>query len=202
MNTLEAFVAALLIVGALLFASQATAVTPLSASTSNQHIENQQEVMANDFLALVAEDGVLKDSVLYWDGNNSAADPASFRDTDPDRLMYTSFGDMGGNPLQAYLNASFADADNESVYAMNIDLLAIHADGSRDSVRLLEMGTPSDNAVSASRVITLFEEDLITEDGEDLALADAEEDQFWTDNDPESDTVYAVVEVRLTIWRM
>jgi len=54
-HTLEAFAAAILLVAALTFALQATAVTPLSASTSNQHIENQQRAVATDLLATSAE---------------------------------------------------------------------------------------------------------------------------------------------------
>ena len=65
--TLEAVIASLLLVSSLVFALQVTAVTPLSASTSNQHIENQQRASASGVLTAAQEAGALKDAVLYWD---------------------------------------------------------------------------------------------------------------------------------------
>jgi len=70
-HTLEAFAAAILLVAALTFALQATAVTPLlSASTSNQHIENQQRAVATDLLATSAENGDLEAAILHWNPEN------------------------------------------------------------------------------------------------------------------------------------
>ena len=77
-HTVEAFIAALLLVSGLLFAMQATAVTPLSASTSNQHIENQQRALAGDLLSTAAADGSLTEAVLYWNATNR-----SFHDSRP-----------------------------------------------------------------------------------------------------------------------
>jgi hypothetical protein len=57
---------------------QATAVTPLSASTSNQHIENQQRALAGDLLSTAAADGSLTEAVLYWNATNR-----SFHDSRP-----------------------------------------------------------------------------------------------------------------------
>ena len=75
-HTLEAFVAAILIVGGLIFATQATAVTPLSASTSNQHIENQQQATIEGLLETAAENGTLTDAVLYWNPENGTFEDA------------------------------------------------------------------------------------------------------------------------------
>lgn len=63
-HTLEAFAAALLLISGLIFALQATAVTPLSASTSNQHIQNQQQLIASDILTTSAENETLQDALL------------------------------------------------------------------------------------------------------------------------------------------
>src|SRR6056297_4050789 len=85
-HTVEAFIAALLLVSGLLFAMQATAVTPLSASTSNQHIENQQRALTGDLLSTAAEDGTLQEAVLYWNASRGA-----FQDS-PDQGYYTDSG--------------------------------------------------------------------------------------------------------------
>ena len=64
--TLEAVVAAIVLLTAVAFALQVTIVTPLSASTSSQHIEGQQRAVAQGVLASAAEDGSLERAVLYW----------------------------------------------------------------------------------------------------------------------------------------
>ena len=79
--TLEAIIAAVLLISSLVFALQVTAVTPLSASTSNQHIENQQRASAAGVLTAAQEAGALKDAVLYWNDSAEAYD-------DADRLAY------------------------------------------------------------------------------------------------------------------
>lgn len=66
-HTLESIVAGLLLMASVVFALQMTAVTPLSASTSSQHIENQQQASAEGVLAAAAESGALRRAVLYWD---------------------------------------------------------------------------------------------------------------------------------------
>jgi hypothetical protein len=70
-HTLEASVAALLLLVSIGIALQMTAVTPLSASTSSQHLENQLEETATGVLASSAESGELKSAILYW--NSSAS---------------------------------------------------------------------------------------------------------------------------------
>ena len=70
--TLEAVIAAVLLVSSLVFALQVTAVTPLSASTSNQHIENQQRASASGVLTAAEEAGILQDAVLFWNDSDSA----------------------------------------------------------------------------------------------------------------------------------
>src|SRR6056297_1161848 len=50
----------------MLFALQVTAVTPLTASTASQHIENQQAGVAEGLLDAAVEKGTLKPTVLLW----------------------------------------------------------------------------------------------------------------------------------------
>ena len=199
-HTLEAFIAALLLVGALLFATQATAVTPLSASTSNQHIENQQQQMADDVLAISADNGVLHDALTYW--NTSDGQDAHFVNADPDRSTYSS---LLSTEFDHPLAPAFGEAFDEGVYAYNIDIRYIDEDGGFDSVRMVDMGTPSDNAVTATRSVTLFENDTIWNDtaanGSTLGSLEYDE-SFWAPNVDSDGSVYNVVEVRVTIWRM
>ncbi len=194
-HTLEAFISVMLIVGALLFASQATAVTPLSASTSNQHIENQQQTMANDVLDIAAEEGSLRTALTHWNLSQSDDDiPPHFEGvSDPNRSTYSSIVNRD-HPL----NTTFETAFGTGVYAYNIELRYLDANGNFEVADLVVMGTPSDNAITASRTVTLFDDDEIVT-GE--ALEDIEDDFWAPDADAESD-LYNVVEVRMTIWRM
>nr|WP_267163201.1 hypothetical protein [Halovenus salina] len=64
--TLEAVVGAILMLAAIGFALQMTAVTPLSASTSSQHIENQLQSTSEGVLDTAADTGALREAVLYW----------------------------------------------------------------------------------------------------------------------------------------
>lgn len=203
-HTLEAFVAALLIVGALLFASQATAVTPLSASTSNQHIENQQRAMASDLLAITADNRTLHEAMTYWNASADGDDPSHFRHAaEPNRTHYTDVP-PAGNPLRAPL----IDAFEEGVHAYNIELVFRTPSGDTDSILMVRMGTPSDNAVTATETIVLFDDDPFSwESGnptyENISEArNTSEDDFWAPDLDEEATLYTVVEVRITVWRM
>lgn len=193
-HTLEAFIAALLVVGALLFASQATAVTPLSASTSNQHIENQQQTMGEDLLTLAAANGSLQDALTYF--NTTVEDPL-FVDSHPEFGYYT-----GPPPDQHPLHEQLDDAFRGGVYAYNIELRYVDESGEMDERQFIHMGTPSDNAVIATTTVTLFDEDSISYDGSSPETIGEAEEQFWAPNVDSESEIYNVVEVRLTIWRM
>lgn len=71
-HTLEAFAAAALLVTSLFFAMQITAVTPLSASTSSQGIENQQRTDAEDALQIADREDELGPTLLHWDDETGA----------------------------------------------------------------------------------------------------------------------------------
>jgi hypothetical protein len=188
-HTLEAFTAALLLIAGILFSLQATAVTPLSASTSNQHIQNQQRLVANDLLATAAENGTLREAVLHWNTSEAAFEGTA---NDP---YYTN----GGPPTQfgRLLNRTFRDeriAFNVYVY--------FRKDQSFVRQRMVFMGTPSDNAVSASRTVTVFNETRLT-GSDQITLETAYlNNEFYAPDIHFGGELYNVMEVRLVVWRM
>ena len=196
-HTVEAFIAALLLISGLLFAMQATAVTPLSASTSNQHIENQQRAVAHDLLATAADDGSLEEAVLYWNASDGG-----FQDS-PDAGYYTNAGSQ--NEFLESLNHTL----RERRIAYNVRIRYHNTTGDEPRVRtqrMVEMGQPSDNAVTASRTVTLSEQHRLTGD-DDSTLAEvtnSEGKSFYApDADPEPEgQLYNRLEVRITTWRM
>ncbi|WP_423999372.1 DUF7288 family protein [Haloarcula salina] len=154
-HTLEAVIASLMLLSSLVFALQMTAVTPLSASTSSQHIENQQAATGKGVLTAAAEAGALKPALLFW--NNSTR---QFHGVTGQENFYTSgppdnrFGEM--------LSRSFDDRG----IAYNVYLSFVSPSGDIVPRRYVYNGVPTDNAVTATYTVTLSDDDpLYDEDG-------------------------------------
>lgn len=206
-HTLEAFTAALLVLTGLLFALQATAVTPLSASTSNQHIENQERAMAADVLAVADDSGALEDAILNWTDDSFAGTDSSGIYANPTNLSrFGPFGEM--------LNRTFLD---EGI-AVNV---YVRYRGAADGLpggeppadrrctqnvtgsycSMVYMGSPSDNAVVATRTVVLMDGDVLTGTNRSVADAAAAEEYMAPDAGTGS-PLFNVVEVRLVVWQM
>lgn len=188
-HTLEAFVAALLVISGVAFALHAVAVTPLSASTSNQHIQNQQRLMANDLLATTAKNDTLEEAILFWNTTWNR-----FQNTG-DRGYYTN----GGPPLQfgRLLNRTF----REDRVAFNV-FVDFREDGSRSTQRLVYMGSPSTNSVTVTRSVTVYDDTSLTAgNGTTLAAANASGSFYAPDIAPDAQ-LFNVMEVRMVLWRM
>jgi len=210
-HTLEAFTAALLILAGLLFSLQATAVTPLSASTSNQHIENQERAVAMDLLATADTNDALEAALLNWNsttGNFTGTDASGIYANPNEVKTFGRFGEM--------LHRSFL---SEGI-AVNVWVRyrtgsgEVHANGfipsQGESCRpdnvgeycsLLFMGSPSDNAVVATRTVVLMDGTNITGTGESVATA-AANDRYFAPDAATGSPVFNVVEVRMVVWQM
>jgi len=186
-HTLEAFTAALLLVGSIIFALQVTAVTPLTASTSSQHIENQQLQVARGVLDSAVENGSLREAVLNWNDSRGKFANAS------DEGYYVT-GGPSGTTFGAMLNRTFLDRG----IAANVNVVYVTTGGDLRSERLVNMGTPSDNAVSVSRAITLYDNDTLA--GGPTRLENSSS-YFASDVDPGGD-LFNVVRVEVIVWRM
>ena len=187
-HTVEAFVAALLLLSGLLFAMQATAVTPLSASTSNQHIENQQRALADGLLSTAADDGSLRATVLYWNATRGA-----FQDSG-EAGYYRRAG------AQTAFLASLDETLAERRIAYNVRVRYFDADRTGVTTDpLVSLGQPSNNAVTASRTITLTNESRLT--GDCAGDCRLETEPFYAPS-VDDGQLYNRVEVRITTWRM
>lgn len=188
--TLEAFTASLLLIGAILFALQVTAVTPLTASTSSQHIENQEHQIASGLLDSAIQNGSLREALLFW--NDSAG---TFYQVDDQEGNYVR-GGPPGLTFGAMVNRTFRDRG----IAFNVNVWYVGADGDLRLEEMVHFGTPSDNAVSARRTITLFDDDRLTAPGFDKPLSQAKT-FYAADQSPDSG-VYNVIRVEVVVWRM
>lgn len=188
--TLEAIVAAMLLVGGLVFALHATAVTPLSASTSSQHIENQQLQVASGLLDSAVSNGSLRESVLYWNESGGV-----FYGVDEQEGTYTT----GGPPDPAFgdmLNRTF----RERGIAFNVNVWYVSSSGELRREQMVNFGSPSDNAVSARRTVTLFDDDRLSSPVSNVSVS--ESDTFYAPDVASDSGVYNVLRVEVVVWRM
>ncbi|GGN96758.1 MULTISPECIES: DUF7288 family protein [Haloarcula] len=190
-HTLEAVVAGLMLLSSLVFALQMTAVTPLSASTSSQHIENQQQATGSGVLAAAAQNDSLKPAVLYW--NNTSE---QFHGTNENLGYYTS--GPPNNTLGQMLNRSF---DRRGI-AYNVYFWFQNEDGDVISRRYIYSGVPSDNAVGASHTITLMDHDHLYDANEtrNATVIRDDRDTYPIPNLPSN--VYNTVRVEVIAWRI
>ena len=191
-HTLEAVAAAFLLVASVSFALQMTAVTPLSASTSSQHLENQLRYTGAGVMASVEARGGLSRAIRYWDESD-----ARFHDA-PDGGYYTA--DPPDNAFGRALNRTL----DERNIAYNVHLVYEGASGDRAQTRLLYRGEPSDHAVRASRTVTIMDRDpLIDADGTDNGTVSVSNASTYFL--PDADTggpVHNVVRVEVVAWRI
>jgi hypothetical protein len=189
--TLEAVIAAVLILSSLAFALQVTAVTPLSASTSNQHIENQQRASANGVLTAAQESGALKEAILYW---NDSADGEFYGTSGFE--YYTN--DYPSNRFGNITRRAFAGQG----IAVNVELTSYDPEEGRYVTRpMIYRGEPSSNAVTASQMVTLYPEDDLTAPGQNKNVSSADTFDEIVPQRTDSN-VYNVVRVEVTVWRM
>jgi hypothetical protein len=192
--TLEAITASLLLLAAVGFALQMTAVTPLSASTSSQHLENQLQATGESLLASAADTGTLKSAVLFWnqseDGFHDSGEVTYYRTGQPPN----EFGNL--------LNDTYGDRN----IAYNVVIYYQNENGGMESQRMVFQGQPSDHAVSASQTIALVDDDTLVEaDGSDGVALTAASDFFAPDVGVESGgnrPLYNLVRVEVIAWRI
>ncbi len=186
--TLEAVAAAMLLLASLLFALQVTAVTPLTGSTSSQHIENQQARIAEGVLAAENENDTIVPTLLYWNESGSRFHNTS-RDT------YTA----GGPPtvFGSVLNQTLGDRN----IAFDLHVYYVGQNGAREKRAIVDLGEPSDHASRASRMLTLYDDDrVLAANGTEQGTL-AETDYFAPDAAP-NNRIYNIVEVEVVLWRM
>ncbi|WP_277541700.1 DUF7288 family protein [Haloarcula laminariae] len=189
-HTLEATVAGLLMLSSLVFALQMTAVTTLSASTSSQHIEDQQQSIGQGVLAAASQRGVLKPAVLYW--NNSSA---QFHDVGVQRF-YTS------GPPENRFGAMLERAFNENGIAYNVYLRFQNDKGVPITRRYVYSGVPTDNAVTATHTVTLQDDDPLYDARErptDTSVGTANVTYPMPDT---GGNLYNTVRVEVVAWRI
>jgi hypothetical protein len=190
-HTLEAVVAALLLLSSLIFALQMTAVTPLSASTSSKHIENQLEASGRGILATASEQDALKPAILAYNDQRG-----KFYNTGSSGAYTTNPPD---NRFGKMLNRSFTRRG----ITYNVLLAFEKPGGGLEEVLYINRGTPTDNAVQATRTVVLSDEThLRNADGTRNRTRLAETTDYPIRNVDQDSPLYNTVRVEVIIWRI
>jgi len=191
-HTLEATIASLLMLSAIIFALQMTAVTPLSASTSSQHIENQQRATAEGVLATAAEEDALKPAVLYW---NDSTD--RFHNTTDDRKYYSGGSQYPNHRFGQLLTRAFSD----SGIAYNVNF---QFGTNSNSTRYIYSGEPSDNAVAATQAVSVYDDDQIYDADESTNSTEVSSSSYASELgfSDENGNFHTTVRVEVVVWQI
>lgn len=185
--TLEAVVAAIVLLGALLFALEVSGVTSLSASTSSGQVLDQQERVAGGALDAAIANGSVKSTLLYW--NESAG---TFHD--PDEDGYYTVG-----PPTAF-GATLNDSLGGATLAFNVEVRYLDENGSVARKRLVRNGEPSDDAVRVVRTVTLYDDDRLRDANGTVTATRLDESSLYVPDRYPDDPVYNVVSVEVVAW--
>ena len=191
-HTLEAIVGSLLLMTSVVFALQMTAVTPLSASTSSQHIENQQQASAEGVLASAAESGALRRAVLYWNETSGTFNNTTSESFYTVKAPPNEFGEK--------LERQFG----ERGIAYNVRVYYRTSSERTADQLMVNQGEPSDNAVMSARTVVITDDaHLYNSTGRrpDATVDDLDGDYMQNDA-AKGSPVYTVARVEVVVWRI
>jgi hypothetical protein len=185
----------MLLLGMIGFALHATAITPLTASTANQQIEEQNQVLAEDLLEASAANGSLQDALLHYDTTDERFVGAT--------IQHDGAHTTGGPPNEfgQTLNGTFKDAS----IAFNVYIEYPDDTGRWHREPMVDQGTPSDQAVTASKTVVLYDDMVITDPDNDMTLGKVEAasaHEFHSASTSGGGPVYNVVRVTIVVWKM
>jgi len=189
MHTLEAIMASTIMVMVIVFAVQATSLTPLTSSTANAHIEAQLQVIGQDMLSALDysqydQKSDLKNDILDWNGDEYAWSGDSY----DSRAVNSSIS----------LNSSMTDMFTYILIprgiAHNVQFSHMSDTGRFSSIFYIYNGDPSDNAVIVSRKVLLSNPDIGN-------TSTFQTNTGIIDIDDTTD-LYNIIDVKLILWRM
>jgi Tfp pilus assembly protein FimT len=186
-----------LIVLAVLFTLQTTAVTPFSSTTTDKHLENQERETVSNAIEIAHSNGNLKQTLLNWETTNTTnhdEDGFAGREDANETRYYTSM-----DADTAFLNQLSKSIDTTQT-AYNVNLVYYNTSTDPVSETLLRSGSPSDNVISVRKPIVLHDSDTLTTN-ESLELQEIDSSRFYADDLNESTPTYNYVEVEVVVWR-
>jgi hypothetical protein len=198
--TLEGLTAGLVLITAVLFAVQSVAVTPTTTGAVDQRVQSDTRAEAKDVLATAAANETfgLSELVRYW-----SPDALTFEGAINTRIGYGSRQPPG--ELGILMERVFADRGN--TYNIEVEYQRRNATNGTRSVPMVYRGEPSDDAVTVSQTVTLYDNQTLTApSSSQLALrfydtnATNSKGSYYPIPDAADGAVYNVVKVRVTVW--
>lgn len=198
--TLEGLTAGLVLVTAVLFAVQSVAVTPTTGGAVDERAQSNTRAEAQDVLATVANNETfgLSELVRYW-----SPDAMTYQGAINPRIGYGSRQPPG--ELGTLLNQVFTR--HGETYNLDVVYQRRNVSNGTESVTMVYRGEPSDDAVTVSQTVTLYDNQTLTAPSsaqQALRFYDTNATNsrasYYPVPDAVDGAVYNVVEVRLTVW--
>jgi hypothetical protein len=194
MQTIEGITAAFITIFVLVVVVQSTSITPLSSSFTNQHIKLELKNIGNDILSTLDQTRVvnttdpgvpsrLKQSVIDW-GVFEGYNMFSWNNT-----SYVCINNENVTRLDTPLSGALEYALINSGIAFNVEVRYPDDSGYLRTTKMIWNGDPSENSVTVTRFVTLY-------DGDGL-----DNPNILPDLSPGTD-LHNIAEVRLTLWVM
>ncbi len=186
LHTLEGVAAATIMLLVIVYAIDATSMTPLTSSTANVHVEVELQLLGQDILSALdyAEPGYnskLKNDISNWSGSEYIWTATNYTKLSSGQITQNNLT----NNLTEILKATLVRRG----IAHNVVLTFIDdTTFSPTSEYMIYNGDPSDNAVIVSRKLVLHN-------------SDNPDSTKIKDIDP-STNLYNIVDVKLVLWRM
>ncbi len=186
LHTLESVAAATIMLLVIIYAIDATSMTPLTSSTSNVHVEAELRTLGQDILntmdyAELGYNSNLKNDIITWDGREYIWSGSSY-------LMRDNSAFNLSNNLSVTLNKTLI----KQGIAHNVELTYLENSTLLPNYRnMIYNGDPSTSAVIVSRKIVLQDPE---------APPNSNNPIYKKDIDP-STGLYNIVEVKLILWR-
>ncbi len=195
MHTLEGIAAATAMLLVIVYAIDATSMTPLTSSTTNVHVETELQAMGQDILGALdysepAYNSKLKNDVLGWNGLEYTWNGTNYMENGNGSYPQNNLT----NNLTNILNATLITQG----IAHNVEITFIDNNTFKPAspYPMIYNGDPSDNAVIVSRKIVIYKSDI-----NQSRLLNQSNPIYQNDID-NSTNLYNVVEVKLILWRM
>lgn len=211
--TLEGVAAAIVLLSGVLLAYQAIVLTPTTAGTVDRDVKSHLRTEAQDILAAGHAEGELRNVTLLWDASANGS-VGAFPERDPwsytNASGYVEFGpsdEITGFGPPGRMHELLNDSFTEQGYVYNVYFDYRDADDptTTRTVAVVDRGTPTGNAVTASATVTLYDYMTLRGIGESggtleptsTTLAEAD-GRFYAGDLP--GPVYNVVTVRVVVW--
>lgn len=195
--TLEGVIGSVIVLSAVLFAIQAIIITPTTGGTVDPEVRSQVQTEANDVLVLVGQNETfgLSEHVRYWSRNERTYAGAVNQEVGyGTRVPPKTFG--------ALLNDTFESRGR----TYNIILRYHNNSTGTTTTPMVYRGESSDNAVTATRRVTLYDNMTLTGPNAtsvelwELGTNETGDRGYFPIPNAIDGPVYNVVEVRLIVW--